>query len=177
MALINCPECGKQISDKALSCPNCGFPIQTNSQENKTLYNVELISIGNNDDKIRTVRFLREVKGIGLAEAVKILDNLPQNIFTNLTKEVAEKTIKTLKSFNNNVNIKPSEDLPNALNDEDLNIYFETKNNPLVCPVCNSTNITTGQRGYSFVTGFLGSKKTVNRCGQCGHTWVPSKII
>lgn len=27
MALINCPECGKEISDKALSCPNCGVPI------------------------------------------------------------------------------------------------------------------------------------------------------
>ena len=27
MALINCPECGKEISDKALSCPNCGTPI------------------------------------------------------------------------------------------------------------------------------------------------------
>lgn len=28
MALINCPECNKEISDKAKSCPNCGFPIQ-----------------------------------------------------------------------------------------------------------------------------------------------------
>jgi hypothetical protein len=27
MALINCPECGKEISDKALSCPNCGVPM------------------------------------------------------------------------------------------------------------------------------------------------------
>lgn len=26
MALINCPECGKEISDKAISCPNCGVP-------------------------------------------------------------------------------------------------------------------------------------------------------
>lgn len=26
MALINCPECGKEISDKAVSCPNCGCP-------------------------------------------------------------------------------------------------------------------------------------------------------
>ena len=25
MALINCPECGKEISDKAPACPNCGF--------------------------------------------------------------------------------------------------------------------------------------------------------
>lgn len=27
MALIKCPECGKEISDKAINCPNCGFPI------------------------------------------------------------------------------------------------------------------------------------------------------
>ena len=26
MALINCPECGKQISDKAEACPYCGLP-------------------------------------------------------------------------------------------------------------------------------------------------------
>ncbi len=36
MALINCPECGKEISDKALSCPKCGYPIanilETNDQ-------------------------------------------------------------------------------------------------------------------------------------------------
>ena len=27
MALINCPECGKEISDKATNCPHCGYPI------------------------------------------------------------------------------------------------------------------------------------------------------
>lgn len=26
MALINCPECGKEISEFSLSCPNCGCP-------------------------------------------------------------------------------------------------------------------------------------------------------
>lgn len=33
MALIKCPECGKEISDKAQSCINCGCPIckQSNS--------------------------------------------------------------------------------------------------------------------------------------------------
>lgn len=25
--LITCPECSKQISDKAVSCPNCGYPL------------------------------------------------------------------------------------------------------------------------------------------------------
>lgn len=28
MALIKCPECGKEISDKALSCPSCAYPIK-----------------------------------------------------------------------------------------------------------------------------------------------------
>lgn len=27
MALINCPECGNQISSMARLCPACGFPI------------------------------------------------------------------------------------------------------------------------------------------------------
>ncbi len=27
MALIKCPECGKEISDKAAACPNCGCPL------------------------------------------------------------------------------------------------------------------------------------------------------
>lgn len=28
MALIKCPECGKEISDKAKTCPHCGVPIE-----------------------------------------------------------------------------------------------------------------------------------------------------
>lgn len=29
MALIKCPECELQVSDKALSCPHCGYPMQS----------------------------------------------------------------------------------------------------------------------------------------------------
>lgn len=27
MAIIKCPECGKDVSDKAKTCPNCGFAV------------------------------------------------------------------------------------------------------------------------------------------------------
>jgi len=30
MAIIKCLECGKDISNKALSCPNCGVPLNEN---------------------------------------------------------------------------------------------------------------------------------------------------
>lgn len=29
MAMIQCPECGKDISDKAEKCPNCGYPLSS----------------------------------------------------------------------------------------------------------------------------------------------------
>lgn len=28
MALIKCPECGRDVSDRAASCPGCGCPVQ-----------------------------------------------------------------------------------------------------------------------------------------------------
>lgn len=36
MALIKCEECGKEISDKAVSCPNCGNMLK------KDTYNKEI---------------------------------------------------------------------------------------------------------------------------------------
>ncbi len=33
MALIKCPECGKEISDKASACPNCGCPVDYRGHE------------------------------------------------------------------------------------------------------------------------------------------------
>lgn len=39
MALINCPECQKQVSEHSINCPNCGYPI--NQLENKTVVRKE----------------------------------------------------------------------------------------------------------------------------------------
>ena len=30
MALINCPECNKKISNSAKNCPNCGYKLKKN---------------------------------------------------------------------------------------------------------------------------------------------------
>lgn len=37
MALIKCPECSREISDKAGSCPNCGLPLTGISTPSKTV--------------------------------------------------------------------------------------------------------------------------------------------
>ena len=36
MALIKCTECGKEVSEKALSCPNCGNPMNQGIRQTKT---------------------------------------------------------------------------------------------------------------------------------------------
>lgn len=28
MALTNCPECEKEVSENAMACPHCGYPLQ-----------------------------------------------------------------------------------------------------------------------------------------------------
>jgi hypothetical protein len=35
MALIKCCECGKEVSDKAFSCPSCGNPFREMKAKNK----------------------------------------------------------------------------------------------------------------------------------------------
>lgn len=59
-------------------------------------------------------------------------------------------------------------------NQVDQNNQIQQRDNNVVkCPKCGSTNVTAGQRGYSLLTGFIGSGNTVNRCAKCGHKWKP----
>ena len=41
MALVKCPECGKEVSDRAKSCPNCGFPIEEEVHKNEQEYKTD----------------------------------------------------------------------------------------------------------------------------------------
>ena len=36
MALITCPECNRQINDRATTCPHCGYPMQDDSSRGTT---------------------------------------------------------------------------------------------------------------------------------------------
>jgi excisionase family DNA binding protein len=60
MALIECIECAKLISNKAIFCPNCGYPLEQNQSQEKYLLTVkeagEYFGIGQN--KIRDLIYL-----------------------------------------------------------------------------------------------------------------------
>ena len=49
MALIKCPECGKEVSDRADACPVCGFPISKEQEKGKIKIKLGMFSgIGGN---------------------------------------------------------------------------------------------------------------------------------
>lgn len=47
--------------------------------------------------------------------------------------------------------------------------------NKIHCPKCGSTSIGSTTRGYSLLTGFLGSGTPMNVCQKCGYKWKPGK--
>lgn len=52
MALIKCDECGKEVSDKAATCPNCGAPIAS-KQNSNTQPTIKITPVGS-DSKNKT---------------------------------------------------------------------------------------------------------------------------
>jgi membrane protein insertase Oxa1/YidC/SpoIIIJ len=49
MALIRCPECRKEISSNAVSCPSCGNPINNSNNSNNKAYEKAIQLYLNND--------------------------------------------------------------------------------------------------------------------------------
>ena len=64
MALIECDECGKDVSDKAVSCPNCGNPIAIS----------EAVADDLQDD------FIQNPKGEAIEEYKKKYSNLKRGL-------------------------------------------------------------------------------------------------
>ncbi len=50
MPLIYCPDCGREVSDSAINCPNCAYPLSNlknkNSRPIPIIQNNELVVIG-----------------------------------------------------------------------------------------------------------------------------------
>lgn len=173
MALINCPECNGVISDKARSCPHCGYPIHEDMVNNVIKkFDLVLNSISSNQElKLRTIKTIREIKGLGLSEATKLINNLPSTILFGIEKNNAIIIQQKLEKMGCKVKIE--ETSYQSASEQDAADEFISNIGKLVCPRCRSTAVTTGTKGYGLIRGFLGSNKTVNRCGSCGYSWEP----
>lgn len=84
MAIVQCPECEKSVSDQAKVCPNCGYPL-----EKGKIYRIWLTSADSENEEL--VKLIQSIKGVDYTEAQKFIKTLPQTLQTNLSEDVAKK--------------------------------------------------------------------------------------
>lgn len=47
--------------------------------------------------------------------------------------------------------------------------------NVVRCPKCGSTSVTTIERGYDIMWGWIGAAQKKNLCQKCGYKWRPGR--
>ena len=96
MALIKCPECGKEISDKSDKCIHCGFPLRSTPiiQENINgkYYDVTFLR-DTNISLIRKVKKLNELTNCGLVQAKEIAQKYHIEQESSKSKEESNKDV------------------------------------------------------------------------------------
>ncbi|MBO4484032.1 MAG: 50S ribosomal protein L7/L12 [Lachnospiraceae bacterium] len=74
------------------------------AEEEKTEFNVELTEVGEN--KVKVIKVVREITGLGLKEAKDLVDGAPKNIKEAVSKEEAEDIKKKVEAEGAKVTLK-----------------------------------------------------------------------
>ena len=103
MALIKCPECGREVSNQAAVCIHCGYPLKANpttatATTNSNTIGSFMVRINNAPSKLKAISVVREVTGLGLAEAKKIVESpnpiVVSNVDINIAQNIANQLLK-----------------------------------------------------------------------------------
>lgn len=189
MALIECPECKKQISDKAKQCIHCGYPLEeylnTEINEEHNLYKIQLIDYHNNEPTVTT--HIMRVSNLKIVESTNLAKSFRPIIMCGLSKDSADIVHGYFRRKNIDTEIIPDDD-----SIEETEIYFDNNDilrtktkidltQPLQpqpnqnipkCPICNSTNVTRISStkkamsiiGFGILSNKIGKQWHCNNC-------------
>ena len=95
MALIICPECGREISDKAPWCIHCGYPLcDLANYKYKSL----VMTSFDSKHRVKLVNALCEL-GIPFSQACNCLNFMPATIVDGLTETECDEITKYLEPY------------------------------------------------------------------------------
>lgn len=92
------------VTAAAVAVAGAGAAAGGAAEEEKTEFDVELTSVG--DQKIKVIKVVRELTGLGLKEAKEVADNAPKMIKEGLPKEEAEAAKAKLEEVGATITIK-----------------------------------------------------------------------
>ena len=182
MALIKCPECGGQVSDKAPACIHCGYPLQESKPQ-------EIIWNGRDVSKID-----------------KYFNNLnpeEKQVFITFCEYIEDRNKPLIDPTRKNMNKPGPDELYRKFYDFMAELGYQygiandavgkfmldylrsksfastpqptpTSQNVVRCPRCGSTSVTTEEQGYGLF-GWIGASQKKNFCQKCGHKWWPGR--
>lgn len=154
MALIVCPECGKEISDKSEACIHCGYPlINTKCNINGIIYDFKeelpIALLEKTDDYAAAYGKIRRKTSLTLADAGDLI-----------------RIIKEMKAI-------PETFTPKYPLENRERLYKESKAKNVECPYCHSNNVkkitTTSKAVHTALFGIfsVGRNSKQWHCNQC----------
>ena len=203
MALIHCPECNKEVSDRAEICVHCGYPISKwIKKENSNSSQSNEVNEDVKDDNPNNIYLYREKK----YNLTDLVDYIKEN--THPDMEINSQTWAEARHIlRTYISIGKEEDLLISYihkyrmlgTAKDRKKYYEHKKshvshtqfnyapaysnknnmynssqNVVHCPRCGSTSVTTEEQGYGLF-GWIGASQKKNLCQKCGHKWWPGR--
>ena len=154
MALIVCPECGKEISDKSEVCIHCGYPlINTKCNINGIVYDFKeelpIALLEKMDDYVSVYGKIRRKTSLTLADAGDLIDIIRE------TKAI------------------PATFTPKYPLEDREKLYGGTKAKGVECPYCHSTNVKkitkTSKVAHTAVFGLFSLSRNSKQfhCNNC----------
>ena len=144
MALIVCPECGKEMSDKSGVCIHCGYPlINTKCNINGVVYDFKeelpIALLEKTDDYVSVFGKIRKKTSLTLMDADDLVD-----------------IIREIKAI-------PETFTPKYPLEDREKLYGDSKEKSIECPYCNSKDTkkisTTSKVVNTAVWGIFGTKR------------------
>lgn len=122
MALIVCPECGKEVSDKSEACIHCGYPlINTKCNINGIVYDFKeelpIALLEKTEDYVSAIGKIRKKTSLTLMDADDLVD-----------------IIREIKAI-------PETFTPKYPLEDREKLYGDSRGKSVECPYCHSKNI------------------------------------
>lgn len=191
-----CSNCGEEVKSKF--CSECGMaidvemtkiePINETDNTSLTIINGHSIDFNNiistyGNDKIKAIKYLREITGLGLREAKDAVDNAYAEANPKNTKLSFWENAKLQAEQQQQLKIKQDHEALERAKQLD-------KEGIAYCPKCKSTSLSANKKGFGIgkavvgavlgggiglVAGNIGAKKIRITCLKCGHQFWAGK--